>query len=99
MKTRLVSLLAALVVTASPLAALAEDGMGAVRSNASPSVAYGAQSRGLGMVDSNSSQLGRDGADELPGAVTVTKTDMDRRHATTVTSALRVVPGVLAIGR
>jgi hypothetical protein len=79
----------------SPLAALAEDGMGAVRSNASPAVAYGAQSRGLGMVDSNSSQVGRDGAEELPGAIVVTKTNMDQRHATSVGSALRVVPGVL----
>ena len=73
--------------------------MGAVRSHASPSVAYGAQSRGLGVVDSNSSQIGRDGADEFPGAVTVTRSNMDQRHATSVTSALRVVPGVLAIGR
>ena len=99
MNTRLVSFLAALFVVGSPLAALAEDGMGAVRSQASPSVAYGAQSRGLGMVDSNSSQLGRDGADELPGAITVSKTNMDQRHATSVASALRVVPGILAIGR
>ncbi len=99
MNVRLASFLAALFVAGSPLAALAEDGMGAVRSHASPSVAYGVQSRGLGMVDSNSSQIGRDGADELPGAITVTKTNMDQRHATSVTSALRVVPGVLAVGR
>jgi hypothetical protein len=99
MTKRFTSLLAVMFVAALPLAALAEDGMGAVRSHASPSVAYGAQSRGLGVVDSNSSQIGRDGADELPGAITVTKTNMDQRHATSVTSALRVVPGVLAVGR
>ncbi|MGE0095324.1 MAG: hypothetical protein AB7M05_10195 [Alphaproteobacteria bacterium] len=99
MTERFTFLLAAMFVAVSPLAAWAEDGMGAVRSHASPSVAYGAQSRGLGMVDGNSSQIGRDGADELPGAVTVTKSNMDQRHATSVTSALRVVPGVLAIGR
>lgn len=99
MTPRLASFLAALFVAASPPAALAEDGMGAVRSPASSSVAYGAQSRGLGVVDSNSSQLGRDGADELPGAITVTRANMDQRHATNVASALRVVPGVLATGR
>lgn len=96
---RFAFLLAATLVAVSPLAAFAEDGMGAVRGQARPSVTYGAQSRGLGMVDSNSSQIGRDGADELPGAITVTKSNMDQRHATSVTSALRVVPGVLAIGR
>lgn len=99
MTPRLAPFLAAMFVAASPLAALAQDGMGAVRGPASPSVAYGAQSRGLGVVDSNASQIGRDGADELPGAVTVTKSNMDQRHATSVASALRVVPGVLAIGR
>lgn len=99
MGVRPVSLLAAIVVAASPFAALAEDGMGAVRGPASPAVAYGAQSRGLGVVDSGTSQIGRDGAREWPGAITVTKTNMDQRHATDVAAALRVVPGVLAVGR
>lgn len=99
MTQRLVSVLAAMFVAAAPLAAWAEDGMGAVRGPASPAVAHGAQSRGLGVVGSNSSQIGRDGAGELPGAITVTKSNMDQRHATTVSAALRVVPGVLAIGQ
>lgn len=99
MTKHFVSLFAAMFVAVLPLAALAEDGMGAVRGHAGPSVAYGAQSRGLGVVDSNSSQLGRDGADELPGAITVIRSNMDQRHATSVASALRVVPGVLAVGR
>lgn len=93
------AILAAAVVAVSPLAALAEDGMGAVRDPATAQLTYGAQSRGLGIVDSNSSQLGRDGADALPGAVTVTQDNMQQRHATTLASALRVVPGVLAVGR
>ncbi|MHB1219061.1 MAG: hypothetical protein ACYC1L_12790 [Alphaproteobacteria bacterium] len=96
---RLVSVLTAMFVVAAPLAAWAEDGMGAVRGPASPAVAFGAQSRGLGVADSNSSQIGRDGAGELPGAITVAKSNMDQRHATTASAALRVVPGVLAIGR
>lgn len=93
------AILVAAVVAAPPLAALAEDGMGAVRSPATAQLTYGAQSRGLGIVDSNSSQLGRDGADALPGAITVTQDNMQQRRATTLASALRVVPGVLAIGR
>lgn len=99
MTQRFVSFFAAAFVAVTPLAVLAEDGMGAVRSQTSPAVAYGAQSRGLGVVDSNSSQIGRDGADEFPGAVTVTRTNMDQRHATNVGSALRVVPGILVTGR
>jgi hypothetical protein len=99
MTKHLACFIAAMFVAVSPLTVLAEEGMGALRSSTSPSVAYGAQSRGLGVVDSSSSQIGRDGADELPGAITVTKTNMDQRHATNLTSALRVVPGVLAIGR
>ena len=99
MTQRFVSFIAAMFVLASPLAAIGEDGMGALRSQASPAAAYSAQSRGLGMADSNSSQIGRDGADELPGAVVVTKTNMEQRHATSVPSALRVVPGVSSVGR
>lgn len=95
---RIASLSFAVLLQAAPLSAVAEDGMGAVRSPAPAGVAYGAQSRGLGVVDSNSSQLGRDGADALPGAITVSQTNMEQRHATTLSSALRVVPGVLAIG-
>lgn len=72
--------------------------MGTVRGPAPAAVAYGAQSRGLGVADCSSPQLGRDGADALPGAITVGQTNMEQRHATTLSSALRVVPGVLAIG-
>lgn len=99
MTRRFGSLFAATFLVVLPLAAEAEDGMGAVRSSAGPAVASGAQARGLGVYDSNSSQIGRAGADEFPGAITVTRSNMDQRHATNVGSALRVVPGILVTGR
>lgn len=90
----------AAALLASSLPALAEDGMGAVRDpSAAQITAIGGSWRGLGMVDSNSSQAGRDGAAALPGAVTVTRRNMSERHATTLPAALRVVPGILAGGR